>query len=92
MSRSTRGEYDDHALIFHFSEHGSSGIDLRNVAGDFNNLAGLANFQRHIQAAELVQFENNAVLLERGESALFHRDFIFADLHLIEEVEPIRTD
>ena len=55
----------DHALILDFSEDGAGGIHLNYVGGDFDSLIFLADFQRDVLAAVLIQLEYDAVL-EKG--------------------------
>ena len=55
----------DHALILNFSEDGAGRIHLDDVGGDLDRLIFLADFQRDVEAAVLIQLEDDAVL-EKG--------------------------
>ena len=55
----------DHALILNFSEDSAGRIHLDDVGSDLDRLIFLADFQRDVEAAVLIQLEDDAVL-EKG--------------------------
>src|SRR6202034_2230613 len=76
----------DHAFVFDFSEDGAGGVHLDDVGGNLDGLRFLADFQRHVQVAVLIQLEDDAVLDEGFKAGLIYRQTVPADLDQVEQV------
>src|SRR5271156_4289679 len=69
----------DHALILDFSEDGAGGVHLNYVGRDLDGLIFLADFQRDVLAAVLIQLEYDSVLEKVRETGLIHGELVGAD-------------